>query len=317
MSERRSALSALALVALLLGGMLVPIGFSRDPVFWDALMNAAHAPLFGLVTLLVRRLHARRESGHRRIVPAIVVASTLAAAIELVQPYVGRSASLMDWIYGTLGAAAAGAGIVAWRWSTRRAYRVTHVLLCTVIAGFVLGPVVSARRAIHLREQSFPTIADFERGVEIKLWSAHGGRPGARTAIRRARANASSGDWSLHVEPRPGGWPGVAVQLGRSVWREYRSLEMDVFNPNEAFDLTVRVDDRRTRRDRSRFQRSLTVLPGRNRLAIPVADILEGGERPLDPEAIVRIVLYVSPDEPLGDWYLDLVRLVGQGSTLR
>jgi hypothetical protein len=307
-ARRAAAVLALALLAL----PLVPLRRGADPALWQALADAAHFPLLVAFTLVLYHAAARVLPGRGRRALLVAAAGLLGSlAIEWIQPRLGRTASLRDLAIATLGIAAALAGVAAWS-SGSAAARWVHGLVTLALFAGLLLPAAVEWRAIAARGRSFPMLADFEQPIELRLWRARGAPPAAPTRMSRSTSHASSGRFSLEVVTGGGEWPGVSFAAGGSDWRGHAALSFDVFNPGPSFPLSVRIDDAGdTTEYASRFNRTVTIAPGANRIRIPTDDIRQG---PRDRElelGDVRWVMFFVDAGAERRFYLDRVQLEG------
>lgn len=302
--------AALLLIFGVTLGLVVPVRFEQDPVFWDALLNATHFPIFLSVTWALwwgvapRRLGAARSIGF-----AVLAAALMAATLEAIQPLVHRTASLGDLIIGMLGIAVASIGI-SW-WPRGRRWRAALASVCLLTLVVVLLPAGLEWQAIVWRTAQFPSLGDFEQRIELRLWDALGGTPSAPTVVSRSDAIASSGRYSLHIRPGGGSWPGVAYRAGPDDWRPYSVLAVDIHNPGPPFGLWLRVDDRGSVDYATRFNMKHTIEPGWNAIRLPlelIADAPTAGR--LDLSHVRAFVLFAEAKAAPDEFSLDGVRLL-------
>jgi hypothetical protein len=139
-----------------------------------------------------------------------------------------------------------------------------------------------ARAYVH-RNGQFPVLADFHSRIEL-YWTVSIG-------VRRA----IDGD-ALLVDLLAEESPGVSFHEPVPDWRGFKTLAIDVENPDAApLDLHVRVHDRRHRREfHDRFNRGFELAPRQRRtLRIPLEDIRNGPrDRRMDMAHISDITLF-------------------------
>lgn len=84
---------------------LLPAGSPESEIGSSWIWNFGHVPAYALLAALgMLALAPRRPAGYRLRASVGVAIVTLAAILELVQPLVGRTASLIDVGSGALGA---------------------------------------------------------------------------------------------------------------------------------------------------------------------------------------------------------------------
>lgn len=303
----RSRPWALALALGLLWLLLVPAPeFFRESL-WEALGNAVHVPLMAAFSLL---LWLRWGSAPRSYGWIALAGAVTAAAMELLQPWFGRTASVVDFFFGLLGVSAALCGIWAWREGGRRA-RVLHAAF-TLLLLYPMGrPVWLETRAALWRRNHFPVLGEFESAIEMRLWRDRS--PGRKwpTTLSLSGEHVSGGRRSLAVHAGGGAWPGVIYLAGGTDWSAYHELKWDMYNPGEPFRFTVRVDDEIDPRFASSFHRSFTADTGWNHFSLPLLTVRRGPRsRELDLTRVRHLYVYAD-GERSRLFFLDDVRLVG------
>lgn len=84
----------------------------------------------------------------------------LAALIEWVQPWVGRSCELLDWIFGVLGA---GVICFSWKWNGYGRQGLLFICLFAIVWGGYGIP-------IWMEKRSYPIVIDFGRIWGMQRW---------------------------------------------------------------------------------------------------------------------------------------------------
>lgn len=298
----RSRYAAVTLVVLAL--CLAPVGLPKESELQQRIFDSLHIPLFAAVVVAL--------SYRRSATPAAIGGITLlvlsgATAIEFIQPSFGRSASKVDLHNGVFGAMLGGAWMVFAHSRKLRAFVAVCALLTFVGS---LQPAYAEYRLVRWRLEKLPTVADFEDDIGVQLWRATGG-----AAMRVSAKHTRRGARSLLVETEPGTWSGVGMNLGTSDWSGYKALVLDMFNDSaDSFTLGVRIDDARSNPGYDeRFNFSVLLNPGWNTIEIAGEAIASGPKNGrLDMEAIRRMVLFVSPDEPSRRFFVDDISLTNE-----
>src|SRR5438874_6511647 len=152
-ASRRPVATGLAAAAILLVAAalrLLPLDNSYRALWYGAAMDACHVPLFAVLTWLLGKLCPPKWW------PWIVAGAIgMACGAELVQPFVGRSASWRDLVYGLIGVALAAVWLRAESpWLLRSALTVLLIAWPAAQTGPVLIDAFQAWR-------EFPVLADF------------------------------------------------------------------------------------------------------------------------------------------------------------
>ena len=312
----------LAIVILLLAVVFAPVSGQTRWIY--ALHDAAHGPIFGCVAvLLMAAMHGYERMPNIGValeyLAAFVVAVLLGALTEVLQLFVGRDASFMDFRNDTLGILAFLAlyAVIdrrvhrqhAWRW--RVALLVIAAPLVTVIA----SPLTDAAAAYNRRAAVFPALADFSRGLDRYFLRVHFATlERKRLPERWARNDA---EHALLVRFGSGDYPGIALIEPEPDWREYSVLAVDVVNPTDAdLALVLRVHDKQHNNllDDRFNTRLLVHAKQREVFRIPLQQIRVAPRgRELDLQHVAGVILFATRDSKARQMYVGGVWLEGDG----
>lgn len=272
-------------------------------------MNAGHFPAFIAITLCAHIL-LTRAGVPRALLLAVLGSATVALAIELVQPYVGRTQSSRDIFVGALGILVAAAGILLWRYPPWW-LKPTFITATLVLFAAVATPAYREWSAVAWQIRQFPLLGDFETTQDLRLWSTTDAENRSPTRIARSADHVSHGAHSLMIEAGLSSWPGIVNHTGDMDWRGYRELRLDIYNPSAPFTLHLRVDDDQEIDDYDeRFNNQVRVATGSNAIAIPISAIeTQRPARALHLSTVRRVVLYLDAQTAPVTFYLDHIRL--------
>jgi hypothetical protein len=251
------------------------------------LENAGHTPLFFLVTLGVlftMRDHPRFQ-GVRLYALAGMIGVGAGFLSEVIQMPLGRDASWEDVAADAVGAVLALAvyALIEGRTRLRVWQRLGALVVAISCIAIFLTPIVRMTRAYVHRNGQFPILADFHSRIEL-YWTLSIG------------VNREIVDDALEVELGADEFPGVSFHEPVPDWRGYRTLIIDLENPDaEPLNLGVRVHDGRHRNAfNDRFNRHFDLAAGERRtLRIPLEDIRNGPrQRFMDMAHISDITLF-------------------------
>ena len=251
-----------------------------------------HVVLFaGLAWIVGRNLSARRRTW---AVWGLVTA--LSAGVEWLQPLVGRSAELADWLYG-----AGGAACICAAGQTRSRVRWGGVLALCLI------PLAWEMALFGMEHRAYPVLADSGMAWSHRGWVlnsvqiAAGAFPGLRLEA------VSNADPIATVA-----YPGLFRAPAYSDWRGARALRAELYWPDrDSAVFAIRVDDRTGNPVYAdRFQREFSITQGWNRIRIPIDDLgkTSGGRR-LELDAIRQWGVFLVSDTPLDYFLLGAVSL--------
>jgi len=285
-------------------------------LFWSALFNVGHAPLYGLVALVILRLLL--WDGDRRGITRIkfyllalvltVVAGVLA---ELLQKLNHGDPEVEDVVRDAVGAAAFLLAFGAFdRRLIERRIAISRGIMIALAAALLAAssfPLAAISADLLRRDRAFPRICAFEASWESAFVFAQeadmqripppdGWRP--RPADRVAR-----------IAFRPGDYPGLVVRKPHPNWTGFKELVFDVYSElPQPVDLVLSIHDIGHDHDYwDRFNRELTIEPGPHRLSIPLRDIqMAPRGRQLDLSRICGLVLFADhPREPFVLYFAD------------
>lgn len=275
--------------------------------------DAAHLPLifgFSLVSLLL--LWQMGLSSLKASIWVAVVMSSGTALVELLQPYVGRSASLTDWIFGIYGL---GIALVL-NILLRREVRSSLFLWGAWIVGsaslvlLALYPAWLSWNARMSQLVNFPLLGDFETSDELYLWKPSSIQ--GRVGMKRTNAKASRGEWALELSARGSGYAGVEYALPEKSWEGYSTLGFKVYSLEIGGVVNLRIDDCKTGSAfEDRFNRAFNLGIGWNSIEVPMTDIKQGpSNRELDFSCLTRFVIFSYLPAGKKEFVIDDVRLI-------
>ena len=279
----------LAIVAILLPALALFAALPSHPVILAVLNDAAHAPVFALLALVLVRLlgSLTRWTRLARLAAAFALTLVIGAAVEGLQSLIGRDAEWSDLAMDALGAAAAiGVAIAV---AGRRALGGAIVVVAATSA---LWPLGQAGCAYLERQRQFPTVLDFDSRLDWYFLRSRGVAVGSGADCTAFRITGGSWPGITHAEPQPD-------------WRGRKALVVDVANlGRDALGLTLRVHDAsHDHRAEDRFNYSFELAPAaRERIAIPLAQIAAAPRgRELDLARIAGLILFAGgTDVPAG-----------------
>jgi VanZ family protein len=289
----------LALAAICLASFFIPFRFEDDAEFYIRLMDAVHLPGFFALTMFAHRFWPWEAQSCRRRIRAALAVAVFCAAVEIIQPLTGRSASLVDLLNGIAGILLAFILLASADSVRRTTTRIVFIPVAVACVAAAFLPAWRESAGMRWRAANFPLLADFENDNELLLWP----QSGEETTLARVPEHAANGRHSLRVSTAAGAtWPGVRLLAGGRDWSAYQSLALEIWNDGPAFALTLRVDDD--------FYRDLQLAPGWNHIRIPLSEIAASpSARRLNLRAIRNAALFIDAPKAAHTFHIDHVRL--------
>jgi hypothetical protein len=282
--------------------------------FWSAFFDAGHTALFGVIALVVHHwvTSRRRERAPARDrLASLAITVILGAATEVLQTLQARGdPSVSDLLRDTAGAAAFL--LAGWAFSARsgrtlrRTAAIVAALALLIAAGWTL--ILTSARYIA-RDQAFPTLFALDGSwwepafIELdgNQLVPGAGPPGDSAASRLARLDLA-----------PGLYSGIAFEEPYPDWRGRTALTLTIVSDlDRPLAMAIRVHDAaHDQRYRDRFNRRLTIVPGTNRVRIPVEDIWTAPDRRrMDLRRIRGVLLFAYDLKQPAHVYLGPLRL--------
>jgi hypothetical protein len=195
-------------VAFALFMLPLPHGWSEG---WRCqLTNCMHTPLMGLCYVawaaLLRRVCPTATCN---LLSAAIVTAMMAALVEWVQPWFGRTASLVDFLWGLVGVLCG----FLWQWAGRmHAMRLRHAAQLLAVACVLAPPVAwwTQIRSIQAEAQRlFPMLADSAHLHMHPLWTIEPAPGGANPHTLLLSRDADH-PASMHLDALDRDWSGYA-----------------------------------------------------------------------------------------------------------
>lgn len=293
----------LALLGLLL--FLILFDAPQRSRFWDALFDAGHTPLFGLVALSLLgflRTRTRPDQGSRMWWTAFAVTLLLGAATECLQVFqANRDASIEDFLRDLAGAGAflLLAAAMAWgAWAPgpirSRRGRLSAAGVALLLLAAAGGHLAMTAALYAARDRAFPTLFALDGSWwERRLIEANGSSLTPAAVV--PRGVGATGEPLARLDLEPGTYPGLAFDEPYPDWRGYRRLVFTVVSDLDLpLPLVIRVhDEAHDQRAADRFNRSIVIYPGVNHVAMAIDEIrLAPDRREMDVRRVRGVILF-------------------------
>lgn len=300
-------ISLLTLTTLLLVILaMIPAGQLRMELAIHRTLDAGHFIAFGVFALLLQ--HLLSYKGNRRAtVISLIVSSLLIVVIELIQPYVGRTATLGDVFTGLFGMVVFLLGRVVWLKAKSHYAKYLYALITLLIFLITAQPAIQEWRIVWWRATHFPVLGEFEEAIEKRVWRTNGIVDKQRTKASLSREHVRYGKSSLKVETVSGTYSGVSNTHGGSDWSGYKQLNITIYNPGDPYTLYMRIDDDTLSPTyKQRFNSAIKLANGWNPVKIPISKIANGPRMgKMNMESIRKIIFFTQPKEMARVFYLD------------
>jgi hypothetical protein len=264
-----------------------------------ALHDLGHVAAFGMVAaLLAYALSAGSPPTARARAGVIWLAAGAALAlgviVELVQVATGRGGDPWDVVRDGGGAFCAAlalavrdAGLSAKLRAALAGTAIFTLLACAY-------PLVAALYDETRAHAQFPVLASFETTSDLSRFQFGEGMKPRIVPITDEDGRAASG---MQLRLPPGRYPGFELSYFPRDWRGARALRLLIANPEPTpLELHVRIDDAKYdyRLDMAdRYDRAFPLLPGTNRIEIPLSDVATAPRgRPFDLGRVQTVLVY-------------------------
>ena len=294
-------MTALVGVGLALAALVLFARLPATPKFLAVLNDAAHAPVFGALALVILASLRGHVSNRWRTTAAFVLTVLAGVGIEWIQGLIGRDAAWSDVRTDALGATCA-LGAAAW-WHTRgdsdaRSRTVGRASIAiAVVAGVVAAlPIAESALSYARRTSVFPIIMQSKSPLDLYFIESRD------ALLERSELPAP---WAagfhtptLLLHQLRGDFPGIEHIEPVPDWRGYQSLRLDVTNPaSESLALTLRVHDaQHNQQYADRFNRRFEIpAKSREELSVRLVEIEDGPEgRKLDLGHVAGLIVFTS-----------------------
>ncbi|MFH0909622.1 MAG: hypothetical protein V1929_12750 [bacterium] len=228
--------------------------------------NFCHFPLFAAISAALLAWWPRKGNHVTKAGVVTAMAVGLAAAVEIIQPYVGRTAAWDDLMLGAAGCVSVVAVYVGVRSASSTLKRCLGVV-ATVLFLIALLPLVLIASDRYRATRAFPLVDSFERATELGRWVPEGCK------VTQVREHATHGLYSLKMIAEAGAaYPSIFLSDGQMDWRGYRRLALDVYLKGENSRLLwIRADDRKYPPYEDRAQTTVELKPGENTIWIDLS----------------------------------------------
>ena len=313
-----SGIAALLAAVFFLMLFLERFSFNSQSLFLHAARNFGHAPLFGVIAIVILWLLelsiGQRTSTLFKYAIALIVTTGLGAFSEYMQYFTSRDADLMDWMFDIAGAASFLTVYFTIdprlsgrerelqrriRWPLR--FTALSILLIAAIPTFIGAAASWHRHAV------FPVIHDFNSYLDSRY---------LETTYADVEYVEPPAEWSGHdsqvarITFNSFKYPGLAFNGPFPDWSGYQALTLEVFSPADS-TVTVRlmIKDYKVASYNDRYNGVVEIVPGYNSIRIPLADIENAPEyRQLHLASIyVMHFFIVEPKQPVVLYLDDLV----------
>ena len=301
----RPGQSGIALLAAAVGALLLlPVPKALETPVTSRLMDLGHVPLFAAITLVAHKMLPDRLRIGSRLLAGWAVSVCVAMSAEILQSFIpSREASLEDLTLGVAGASLACAGLLCRGKAT--VWRVCYALTLAVVGVAMALSVLKAWRIAAGFARQMPVLATFEQPWDVERWHA---KPGTR--MQRRTIPGAQG-WWLEVQASAAEYPGVSVEDFEPNWNGYAALALDVLLPMpEPLDLTVRIDDDKSSRNKEPFVTIVHIESDRRRYRIELPQAIVGGSpSALDRRLVTEVHFFLDRPGESRTFFIDNVRL--------
>jgi len=268
-----------------------------------ALEDAAHFPLFALMTLGILGLMPRVGPAGRRAGCAAAATPTLVIVVEILQPLVNRDRGWGDLLPGLAGSA----GVVALFLATRTRRRSVWGLVALAAVRAAGAPLGWGARDEWRERRQFPLLATFESAGELSRWDAAG------VVLTRVTRDAAGGRYALAMRVTAADYPGIFTAPAQPDWADMEQLCMELaLDAPAPRVIWLRMDDRPGNPPYAeRFQVAFELAPGAHTVCVERAEFGKtAGGRDMDLHRIASFGIFLERGAVGDGLIVDNLRLV-------
>ena len=280
-------------------------------------MDLLHAPFFALFAFLLDQKWRRHQKGESYTLFFFwILLLILAIGLEAAQSWVDRNSNWRDGLANLLGITAG----ILFSFScvtAKKNHKWLSLLfaILLIITGSLYGirGIWDTLQARH----DFPILADFESADELLRWQSR------EAHLAQSRQHATTGNFSGRLALGIGRYPGVSIELPANDWSAYQWLELDIVWPNKndsspiphtapkTLALRIKLEDEGPNNSiDDRFESTILLHSGKNRIQIPLAEITNGPvNRLLCLDAMSTLSLFVTNLKNPQTLFIDRIRL--------
>ncbi len=278
-------------------GVLVFIGlFSTNFVqgetrLWKEIWNLGHLFGFFIIWLfMLNRYPAFYPDSFKRVGLVILVMLAASIVIEVIQHFIGRSASIWD-IGLNLAGTLIALSVVIYGHKTFQGRSYGIVIMFILISSVFTWPTAKIFIDEVYVARQFPVLSDFTTPFELSRWR----KKSAEITLVKEN-NLMVLDIVLLPESK---YASVALSSFGKSWGKYSNLVIELHN-TMAFDipLELRLHDNQHKDNGNqfsdRYNKSIILTPGHSRIIVPLIDLYHSPKnRKMDINNIESMMLFV------------------------
>ncbi|MEZ5358272.1 MAG: VanZ family protein [Candidatus Zixiibacteriota bacterium] len=305
------------IVAIITVIVLYGVELPGHTMLWREIGNAGHIPLFGVMAVVLLYL-SRALLGERFPHPLVhfgisfILTGGFGFITEFIQWFTPRDADFWDIVRDVIGAFVF-LGVVALfdkksfpglRKSALKKTALILSVLIVLLAG--MSPVIAWLGGYVYRSAKAPLICGFESGIDrlfIRMHSAD-----IEFVPNQYFDSTESNETCVRITLRPAQYPEFYFKEPLPNWSPYNHFSYQVFSPADtAIRLYMRIEDVHHKGVfNDRFNRFFTIVPGLNRIDIPLEDIRRApADREMDMTFISAFSLFAKDTRTPFELYLD------------
>lgn len=301
-----------AIVAILLGSLL-PLKKIMPAHLVAEITNTLHYPS-GIVLALMLLPLLRKSP---RLAPLLWAGAVLMfGAIEIIQPFFGRTGNLPDWLQSSAGITI---GLLFTRINAHTPAALKRLLFTVtgVLLYLCASPLFQKVQILLAHEQQFPLIADFESEDDLRLWKPN--RLSDMVVESRGEIAQSfalqdgyyveDGNYARVIYPA-NTYPRATYIAVNPDWRGYRNICFDARAMNAEQILAVHLLGKPGRNADSYLWKEFSITPLWHNFCVDLGGKTRTTGKTMDLSQIYSVSFFGPEKRQSGSFDLDNVRLV-------
>lgn len=294
-------LSIIIITSVLLACAFLPAHYFRYPYIFSRILDALHFPAgFVLFVITYAALPKRQYTAHA----LFFFASLIFAAVEIFQPYVGRTASWSDFMVSLVGVT------LAWLWTIGKQVSlksISYIIVPIVISGtiWLLKPGGLAAWQAYQIHQLFPVLANFEssaHGIIAPLWRSN-------IELRPHDTLGPNSDHYLYYRKQGNRWSGLELKVIQQDWSPHTNICFDARGDLPNTKLLVRFDDQLSTNSQTSSTQTVTIYPQWKTYCINTQQLITPGKRSLDTASMKKLIFFIDGHKPSKGFSLDNIEI--------
>lgn len=274
----------------------IPGNNFRYPYIFSLVMNAMHFPAGFFVAILSYRYISILKQQHWLL---LVLGTALFAAIEIIQPLIGRTASMQDLFVSALGVFF-GWVLVAGDKVLNQWARGITLLMGLGILSYLSSPGITAIVNAYQAQQAFPLLVD----METAIYRTTIAEADTKIELKNHPAEQLENQYYLRFNKPDRRWPGIIVRSFQSNWSSHSKFCFEAKGDIKQTLLFVRFNDRYSTNSKTSNTQTTLISDQWGQYCMNIKNLMTRDKRALGITEMSHVIFYLDHKKP--EAYIDL-----------